>query len=311
MINRLKHKFAGQTIAQGSEKSRRSFGGRIAALISRSSIGDDDWDELEDLLISGDVGPAFASSTVDILRRQIKEQRITTSHAMHDALRVLLANALDVGSSSLASGRIPTVVLVVGVNGSGKTTSVARIAHSLKRSGFTSVLAAADTFRAGAIDQLKIWGDHLGQRVVAHQQGADPAAVAFDAFESAVAARADYLLIDTAGRLQTNQNLMSELDKIRRTISRRDDSAPHEVLLVLDSISGQNCLSQARLFGDAVNLTGIVLAKLDSSAKGGVAFAITNELQVPIKFIGTGESIEDLAVFDRSDFVDALLKREL
>ena len=310
MINRLKHRFSGRTVAESSEKSRRGFGGRIAALINRSSIGDDEWEEIQDLLISGDVGPGFAASTVDILRRRIKEQRIATSDAVHAALRVLLVNSLDVGCSSFAFGGMPTVVLVVGVNGSGKTTSVARIAHRLKCLGFTSVLAAADTFRAGAIDQLKVWGDRLGQRVVAHQQGADPAAVAFDAFEAAVAVKADYLLIDTAGRLQTNQNLMSELDKIRRTISRRDESAPHEVLLVIDSISGQNGLSQARLFGDAVDVTGIVLAKHDSSAKGGIAFAITNELRVPIKFIGTGESIEDLAVFDRNDFVDALLKRE-
>lgn len=229
---------------------------------------------------------------------------------MHLALRDLLVHALDSDLPELASGHTPSVVLVVGVNGSGKTTSVARLAHLLKQAGLTSILAAADTFRAGAIDQLKIWGDRLGQRVIAHQPGADPAAVVFDALEAAAAARVDYLLIDTAGRLQTNRNLMAELQKMARVIDRRQPGAPHEILLVLDSLTGQNAISQARLFGDTVDLTGIILAKLDSSAKGGVVFPITKELQLPIKFVGTGESIEDLAVFDPAEFVDALLKRD-
>ena len=310
MLNRLKRRFSGKTIDQGVEKSRRGFGGRISTFLSRSSIGDDDWEELEDLLITGDVGPDFAMDTVAVLRKQVKDQGIKTPDAMHAALRGLLVEALDAGSPELASGHPPTIVLVVGVNGSGKTTSVARLAHSLKQAGLTSILAAADTFRAGAIDQLKIWGDRLGQRVIAHQPGADPAAVVFDALEAAAAAGVDYLLIDTAGRLQTNRNLMAELEKMARIIDRRHPGAPHEVLLVLDGLSGQNALSQARLFSAAVDVTGIIVAKLDSSAKGGVVFPVTNELQVPIKFVGTGETIEDLAVFDPAEFVDALLKRE-
>ncbi len=309
MLNRLKCRFSGKSIDQGVEKSRRGFGARIASLLTRSSIGNDDWNELEDLLITGDVGPDFALDTVARLRREIKYEGIKSPDAMHAALRGLLVDALDTGPAELASGHTPGVILVVGVNGSGKTTSIAKLAHSLQQDGSTCILAAADTFRAGAIDQLKIWGDRLGQRVIAHQPGADPAAVVFDALEAA-AARVDYLLIDTAGRLQTNRNLMAELEKVARVIGRHDPDAPHEVLLVLDGLTGQNALSQARLFSATVNVTGIILAKLDSSAKGGVVFPVTKELQVPIKFIGTGESIEDLAVFDPAEFVDALLKRD-
>ena len=310
MLNRLKRRFTGNAIDRGVEKSRRGFGARISSLLTRSSIADDDWEELEELLITGDVGPDFALDTVARLRQKIKNEGIKTPDAMHAALRDLLVDALDTGASELASGHTPGVILVVGVNGSGKTTSIAKLAHILQQAGSTCILAAADTFRAGAIEQLKIWGDRLGQRVVAHQPGADPAAVVFDAFEAAAAARVDYLLIDTAGRLQTNRNLMAELEKVARVIARLDPDAPHEVLLVLDGLNGQNALSQARLFSAAVNVTGIILAKLDSSAKGGVVFPVTKELQVPIKFIGTGESIEDLAVFDPAEFVNALLKRD-
>ena len=308
MLNRLKRRFSGKSIDRGVEMSRRGFGARVSSLLTRSSIGGDDWDELEELLITGDVGPDFALDTVTRLRQRIKDDGIKTADAMHAALRGLLIDALDAGAPELASGHTPTVVLVVGVNGAGKTTSIARLAHILSQAGLTSILAAADTFRAGAIDQLKIWGDRLGQRVIAHQPGADPAAVVFDALQAA--ARVDYLLIDTAGRLQTNRNLMAELEKVARVIARSDPGGPHEVLLVLDGLIGQNAISQARLFGAAVDLTGIILAKLDSSARGGVVFPVTSELQVPIKFVGTGESIEDLAVFDPAEFVDALLKRD-
>ena len=310
MLNRLRSRFRGKSVEEGTEKSRRGFGSRIAAVFTRSSIGDDDWEELEDLLITGDVGPEFALDVVARLRQQVRDEAIKTPDAMLAAMRTLLIEALETGAGELAGGHGPTIVLVVGVNGSGKTTSIAKLAHSLKRAGLTSLLAAADTFRAGAIDQLKIWGDRLDQRVVAHQPGADPAAVVFDALAAATSTGVDYLIIDTAGRLQTNRNLMAELEKVVRVLNRADAGAPHEVLLVLDGLTGQNALSQARLFGEAVGVTGIILAKLDSSSKGGVVFPITEELAVPIKFVGTGESIDDLAIFDPTEFVEVLLRRD-
>ena len=310
MLNRLKSRFGGRSVEEGTEKSRRGFGARIAGVFARSRIGEEDWEELEDLLITGDVGPDFALDTVARLRERVKAEGIKSPEEMLAVLRELLVGALEVEDGDLASGARPTVVLVVGVNGSGKTTSIAKLAHSLKRAGLTSVLAAGDTFRAGAIDQLKIWGERLGQRVVAHQPGADPAAVVFDAMQAATAAEVDYLIVDTAGRLQTNRNLMAELEKVVRIVTREVEGAPHEVLLVLDGLTGQNGMSQARLFGEAVGVTGIILAKLDSSSKGGVVFSVTRELGVPIKFVGTGESIEDLAVFDAAEFVEALLRRD-
>jgi fused signal recognition particle receptor len=199
------------------------------------------------------------------------------------------------------------VVLMVGVNGAGKTTSIAKLAHAFKRDGASVLLGAADTFRAAAVDQLKVWGDRVGVRVVAHQPGADPGAVAFDTLTAATSGGFDFVMIDTAGRLHTKTNLMEELKKITRVVQRTDATAPHETLLVLDATTGQNGLAQARTFTEAVGVTGIVLAKLDGTAKGGIAFAIAHDLGLPVRFIGTGERLEDLAPFDAREFVDSLL----
>jgi len=201
----------------------------------------------------------------------------------------------------------PAVILVVGVNGTGKTTSIAKLAHIYRAQGKRVILAAADTFRAAAIDQLKQWGQRVGADVVAHQQGADPGAVVFDALSAAQARQADVVIIDTAGRLHTKANLMAELRKVHHIIQRRDPTAPHEVLLVLDSTIGQNALTQAKYFTEAVGVTGIILAKLDGTAKGGVVFAVCDQLAIPVRFVGTGERPEDLAPFDPQEFVEALL----
>jgi fused signal recognition particle receptor len=200
-----------------------------------------------------------------------------------------------------------TVILVVGVNGAGKTTSIAKLAHAFKRDGATVVLGAADTFRAAAIDQLRIWADRAGVRLVAHQPGSDPGAVVFDTLAAAERDNADFVIIDTAGRLHTKANLMEELKKINRIVQRTVPDGPHETLLVLDATTGQNGLSQARTFADAVGVTGIVLAKLDGTAKGGIAFAIAHDLAIPVRFIGTGEKLDDLAPFDAKEFVHSLL----
>ncbi|MCY4109195.1 MAG: signal recognition particle-docking protein FtsY [Chloroflexi bacterium] len=308
MFNRLKRRRSGRDIEQGAAKSRRGFGSRLAGIFERSRITDADWEELEETLISGDVGLDLAIELTESIRDRVKSDRIKDSDALLKAAREVLVEALNVNGVSERPAGKPAVILVVGVNGSGKTTTIAKLAHLLQEMGKTSVLAAADTFRAGAIDQLEIWGRRLGLRVVAQAPGSDPAAVAFDAASAAVATNADYLIVDTAGRLQTNRNLMNELRKVRRVLSGRIESAPHEVLLVLDGLTGQNGLAQAREFHADVGVSGIVLAKLDSSAKGGVVFAVTKELQVPIKFAGTGEAIEDLAPFDAEEFVDALMR---
>ncbi len=307
MFNRLKRPRGGRDIEHGAARSRRGFGSRLAGIFERSRITDADWEELEETLIGGDVGIDLAVALAEAIRDRVKSDGIKDPDAMLAAAREVLIDALHVNGRSRPPAAKPAVILVVGVNGSGKTTSVAKLARLFQDMGKTSVLAAADTFRAGAIDQLKIWGERLDLRVIAQAPGSDPAAVAFDAAAAAVAANADYLIVDTAGRLQTNRNLMDELRKVSRVLASRIESAPHEVLLVLDGLTGQNGLAQAREFHAHVAVSGIVLAKLDSSAKGGIVFAVTKELGVPVRFAGTGESIEDLAPFDPEAFVDALV----
>ncbi|MES4793405.1 MAG: signal recognition particle-docking protein FtsY, partial [Chloroflexota bacterium] len=249
---------------------------------------------------------------LDRVRQRVKNEGVKQSSRVRELLREELVAVLrEPGASPPAWARSdivpPLVILVVGVNGAGKTTTIAKMAHAFKRDGATVILGAADTFRAAATDQLKVWGDRVGVRVIAHQPGADPGAVAFDTLAAAEAARADVVIIDTAGRLHTKSNLMEELKKIDRVIKRKDPSAPHETLLVLDATTGQNGLLQARTFTEAVGVTGIVLAKLDGTAKGGIAFAIAHDLGIPVRFIGTGERVDDLAPFDPVEFVDSLL----
>jgi fused signal recognition particle receptor len=265
------------------------------------------WERVEEALIQADVG---VPATVEIVRRL--EQREPGSEAeLLEGLEEVVMDILAVDSEdSLALGGGPSVLLVVGVNGTGKTTTIGKLAHRLREHGHSVIVAAADTFRAAADEQLEIWANRAGADFVGAQRGADPAAVAFDAIEAADARGRDVVVVDTAGRLHTQTNLMEELAKIRRVIESRLEGAPHETLLVVDATTGQNGLQQARLFGEAVDVTGVALTKLDGSAKGGIALAIAHELALPVKLIGVGETLEDLQPFDARDFARALVAAE-
>ena len=297
----------------GVKRSRDSWFGRVVGILRSGRLDEDVWDELEELLISADIGVETSLALIENLRSEAREQHMREAGDLVDFLKRDLSARLatDDGSSVWIESTdqpAPFVILVVGVNGSGKTTSIAKLAYHFKEAGKKVILAAGDTFRAAAVDQLQLWAERVGVDVVSHQPGVDPGAVAFDAFQAARARGADVLIIDTAGRLHTKSNLMEELKKIRRVISKLDPSAPHQVLLTLDATTGHNGLSQARHFTEAVDCTGIVLAKLDGTAKGGIVLAIKEELNVPILFIGTGEGVEDMAPFDPEGFVDALLE---
>ncbi len=293
-------------------RSRHGLFGRIRDVFQRSRLDESIWEELEELLISGDVGVETSLDLVEDLRTRTRTESLQEPEQIFDALKeelVALLNSTNENSNSqpTAAETPPLVVLVVGVNGVGKTTSIAKLAYAYKQEGRQVLLAAADTFRAAAIDQLQIWGDRVGVDVVAHSQGADPGAVAYDSFQAARARGADTLIIDTAGRLHTKTNLMAEAKKIHSVIRRLEPSAPHEVLLALDATTGHNGLSQARAFTDALGCTGVFLAKLDGTARGGIVLAISRELGLPIHYIGTGEGVEDMAPFNPRDFVEALL----
>ena len=294
------------------EKTRQSWFGRLRSILSGSQLDDAVWDELEEALISADVGVDTSLALVGKLKQQASQGNLNEPDHVWQALRrELIAMLEDDASASEAEGPAtpspPATILMVGVNGVGKTTSIAKLAQHFKGQGSKVVIGAGDTFRAAAIDQLQVWGRAVGADVIAHQQGGDPGAVVYDAFEAARARNADVLIIDTAGRLHTKSNLMDELSKIRRVLGRLDPAAPHEVLLTLDATTGQNGLTQARQFTEAVNCTGIFLAKLDGTARGGIVLPIRRELGLPILFIGTGERPEDIAPFDAEQFVDALL----
>jgi fused signal recognition particle receptor len=269
-------------------------------------------DELESRLITADVGVATTERILEGLRRQVARKELDNLDALLAALRVELLAILRPAAIPLtiAPATKPFAMLVVGVNGAGKTTTIGKLARHFKEAGLNVMLAAGDTFRAAAVEQLQIWGQRNDVPVIAQATGADPAAVAFDAMQAAKARNIDVLLTDTAGRLHTQSNLMEELKKVRRVMGRVDATAPHEVLLVLDASQGQNALQQARLFNDALGVTGVVLTKLDGTAKGGIVLALASTLPIPIRFIGIGEAAEDFAVFDAEAFVDALLKRE-
>jgi fused signal recognition particle receptor len=296
-------------LRDGVRRTHESFFGRIAGLFSGRPIDEALWIDLEELLISADVGVTVAEQLVEILRDRVEREGMrdgARARAMlQEELVALLRPASGANALSLAPGRL-NIVVVVGVNGSGKTTSIAKLAHYLKSQGHQVTLGAADTFRAAAIDQLKVWGERVGVPVIAHQPGADPGAVVYDAIEASRARGSDVLIVDTAGRLHTKFNLMEELKKVIRIAGKRDPTAPHEVLLVLDATTGQNALAQAQHFTKAVGVTGLILAKLDGTAKGGAVFAIADELELPIKFIGTGERLGDIAPFDPESYVQAL-----
>jgi fused signal recognition particle receptor len=291
-------------------RSRAALSRGMAGLLARGADDDEAWDELEEALLSADVGVATATELVERLRTRARAER-ASGPALRELLRAELREAVGSGDRSLALDLLeerqrPGIVLVVGVNGTGKTTTVGKLALALAEEGKQPVLAAADTFRAAATEQLAIWADGVGAPVVRHQLGADPAAVAFDGLASARARGADVLLIDTAGRLHTKTNLMEELRKLRRVLEREGGQV-REVLLVLDATTGQNGLAQARQFTDAVGVTGIVLTKLDGTAKGGIVIAVQRDLGIPVKLVGLGEGPRDLAPFDPDAFVDALL----
>jgi fused signal recognition particle receptor len=291
-------------------RSRAALSRGMAGLLSRGADDDEAWEELEEALLAADVGVATSTELVERLRTRARAER-ASGPALRELLRAELLDAVGTPDRSLALDLLteqqrPGIVLVVGVNGTGKTTTVGKLALALAEEGKQPVLAAADTFRAAATEQLAIWADRVGAPVVRHQQGADPAAVAFDGLASARARGADVLLVDTAGRLHTKTNLMEELRKLRRVLEREGGQV-REVLLVLDATTGQNGLAQARQFTDAVGVTGVVLTKLDGTAKGGIVIAVQRDLGIPVKLVGLGEGPHDLAPFDPDAFVDALL----
>ena len=272
-----------------------------------SAIDEDFYEELEESLILSDMGMDAALEAVEQLRKRVKEEKLKEPEAVKDCLRGLLAEMLNVGETVLDLSGTPAVVLMIGVNGAGKTTTIGKLSQRLKGEGKRVLLAAADTFRAAAADQLSVWADRVQVDVIRHEQGSDPAAVVFDAMNAARARRADVVLVDTAGRLHNKQNLMNELNKIRRVVDRECPEGSCEVLLVLDATTGQNGLIQAKQFGESAGITGIVLTKLDGTAKGGIAIAIARELGVPVKYAGVGEGINDLKPFDAVEFAQALI----
>jgi len=291
----------------GLARTRKTTFGRIATLLGATEITEDTWDELEALLIQADLGVETALEILDALKEAVERDALVRSDELEDALRAELRRRLQAPPPIVWETR-PAVVLLVGVNGSGKTTTAAKLAWRYQREGKKVLLAAADTFRAAAIDQLKTWGERLNVPVIAGQPGGDPGAITFDAVQAAQARQADILLVDTAGRLHTRFNLMEELKKVRRVAGKALPGAPHHVWLVMDATTGQNALQQAKAFKQAVGVTGVILAKLDSSARGGMAFAIQHELGLPILFAGLGEKPEDLEPFDPDAFVSGILE---
>ena len=302
---------------QALERTRKTWFSHLTSLFERSRIDDSLWEELEEVLIGADTGVATAQKVLEDVQRRVQKEGLKDPSEVRDALKDELVAILG---TAQPRGKLwrngegpepvarPAVILVVGVNGTGKTTSIGKLAYALRQDDAQVTIAAADTFRAAAIEQMREWGDLAGAEVIAHKQGADPGAVVFDALSAAESRGADVLIIDTAGRLHTKFNLMEELRKILRVIQRKDPTAPHEVLLVLDATTGQNALIQAKAFVEAVDVTAICLAKLDGTSKGGMVFAISDQLGVPVRFIGTGERPEDLSPFSAEEFVEALFQ---
>jgi fused signal recognition particle receptor len=293
-------------------KTRQNLVEKIDNIIhGRKAIDEEMYEELEEALVQADVGVNTAMELVARLRRTVREKRVSDAGELKPILKELIQEMLgeDIVPTNVNGGEL-AVIMVVGVNGVGKTTTIGKLAYFYKSEGKKVILGAADTFRAAAIDQLEIWASRVGVDLIKHQEGSDPAAVAYDSLQAARARSADVLIIDTAGRLHTKNNLMEELKKIGRILSREMPGAPHEVLLVLDATTGQNAISQAKLFREVVGVTGIALTKLDGSAKGGVVIAVKQALDIPVKMIGIGEGIEDLRPFNSGEFVDALFAQD-
>ena len=293
----------------GLEKTRKSFTEKIEQLVVGCAKIDDEFlEELEAVLIAGDVGMQTTMKLMADIKKGIKNKEINSADDLRPFLQKRMEVYLTEGETAVI-GQLNeplTVIMIVGVNGVGKTTTIGKLAHYYAQEGKKVVIAAADTFRAAAIDQLEIWGERAGTEVIKHKEGSDPAAVAFDALQAAVARKADVLLIDTAGRLHTKANLMEELKKIGKVVAREIPTAPHETLLVLDATTGQNAISQAKLFNEVVKISGLVLTKLDGTAKGGIIIALKQELGLPVQWVGVGEGVNDLRPFVASDFAKAL-----
>lgn len=291
---------------EGLARTSKVTFGRIATIFGATEINDETWNELEAILVQADMGLDTAQSVLSDLRKKVNADGLTQTAELQAALRSELISRLDPAPAMEFTAQ-PTIILMVGVNGSGKTTTSAKLGKQYASQGKKVLLAAADTFRAAAVDQLQVWGERLNLPVIAGQPGADPGAVAYDAVQAAIARKADVVLVDTAGRLHTRFNLMEELKKVNRVVAKALPGAPHAIWLVLDATTGQNALQQARAFKEAVHVNGVILAKLDSSARGGMAFAIQKELGLPILYAGLGEKPEDLQKFDREAFVDGIL----
>ncbi|MCL1630891.1 signal recognition particle-docking protein FtsY [Sporolactobacillus sp. CPB3-1] len=315
-FNNMKNRLTGRThsvtdkFRDGLSKTRHSLAEQMNNLVKKYRRVDEDFfDELEELLIESDVGMTTVMDLVDRLKDEARTRNIKETALLKDVIIEVLSDFLIRSKEDTELNLNPSglsVILLVGVNGAGKTTTIGKLANRLKSEGKSVLLAAADTFRAGAIDQLQVWGDRTGIDVIKHQEGSDPASVVFDALQAAKSRKTDVLLCDTAGRLQNKVNLMKELEKIKRVITRECPGAPHEVLLVLDATTGQNALNQAKLFRQASEVTGIVLTKLDGTAKGGIVLAIRNELDIPVKLVGLGEQLNDLQTFDADAFLYGL-----
>jgi len=301
-----------QKFKMGLAKTRNSFTSKVNDLVARyRKVDEDFFEELEDVLLQADVGFETVMELMDKLRFEVQRKNIKDTEGIQTIISEKLVEIYEAGEDHIAELNLQpkgelTVILLVGVNGVGKTTTIGKLAHRLKSQGKSVVLAAGDTFRAGAIDQLQVWGDRVGCEVIKQSEGSDPAAVIYDAIHAAKKRGADVLICDTAGRLQNKVNLMKELEKVHRVITREIPDAPHEVLLALDATTGQNALIQAQTFKEATNVSGIVLTKLDGTAKGGIVLAIRNKLHIPVKFVGLGEKMDDLQPFDAREFAQAI-----
>ena len=297
-------------LKSGLSKTHDNLVGRIdTLLLGKKQIDSDTLEELEEILITADIGVATAVELIRTMEQRLKRNELQDANALRVALKEeILARLAEHAAPLDTTSHIPFVIMVIGVNGVGKTTTIGKLAHRFNAEGKKVLLAAGDTFRAAAAEQLEIWGDRVGVDVIRHKEKADPSAVAFDACRAALARECDVLIIDTAGRLHTKVNLMEEMKKIRRILGREIPGAPHETLLILDAATGQNAISQAKLFKEAAFVSGIALTKLDGTAKGGIVVAISNEFEIPVRYIGVGESVEDLRDFDPAQFVEALFQ---
>ncbi|MBN2677659.1 MAG: signal recognition particle-docking protein FtsY [Anaerolineaceae bacterium] len=292
---------------KGLARTRNATFGRIASALGATELSADTWEEMEAILLQADLGVGETSGLIETLKNSANEKGLTHIKDLQDELRLQLLNRLD-SPDPIDINQTPYVIMIVGVNGSGKTTTIAKLAHRMVAEHQKTMLVAADTFRAAAVDQLQVWGEKLNLPVIAGQQDADPGSVAYDGIQSALARKMDVVFVDTAGRLHTRFNLMEELKKVQRVISKALPGAPHATWLILDAATGQNAIAQAKAFKESVDVTGIILAKLDTSAKGGMAFTIQRQLGIPILYVGLGETIDSLEPFNREAFVEGILE---